>query len=174
LPFTPFHFGPGTLVKAIAPKWFSLRIFILAQIIIDTETAWNIFQGSERLHTFLHSFVGAPVAILLALFAAYCYNVISLRLLKGRFCNSPLSAPFTTRSTLIAATIGAVSHVFLDSIMHADMTPLDPISTLNPWLQMISTVDLHLVCLGGFVLAALVLGLNEGVQVLLRTRKKSR
>lgn len=57
MPFTPFHFGPGAFAKSVAPRWFSFRAFVLSQIVIDCETAWNIYCGHERLHTFFHSYL---------------------------------------------------------------------------------------------------------------------
>ena len=37
MPITPFHFGPGALVKVIVPKHFSWTIFALSNILIDLE-----------------------------------------------------------------------------------------------------------------------------------------
>jgi hypothetical protein len=39
MPFTPYHFGPGALVKAIMPRHFSFTVFCFAQIVTDFETA---------------------------------------------------------------------------------------------------------------------------------------
>jgi hypothetical protein len=64
VPFTPFHFGPGALAKSVAPRWFSFRAFVLSQIVIDCETAWNIYRVHVRLHTFFHSYLGVLAAIL--------------------------------------------------------------------------------------------------------------
>lgn len=43
MPITPFHFGPGTAIKSVVPNYFSLRAFIILQLIIDLETIGNIF-----------------------------------------------------------------------------------------------------------------------------------
>jgi hypothetical protein len=38
MPVTPFHFGPSLLVKAAAPRSFSMIAFGVSQIVIDCET----------------------------------------------------------------------------------------------------------------------------------------
>jgi membrane-bound metal-dependent hydrolase YbcI (DUF457 family) len=58
---------------------------------------------------------------------------------------------FTDRITIgsaaISAFIGTYSHVFLDSIMHADVKPFSPFSTGNPFYRIISLFTLHAFCI---------------------------
>lgn len=165
MPFTPFHFGPGAFIKSLMPRWFSLRVFLLSQVIMDMETAWNILQGNERLHTFFHSYIGSIAVIIFTLILVYVYNFIYLQALGRQLLASSIWRPFEKRATLIAAFIGAWSHVFLDGIMHMDMAPMIPFSGLNPTLGLISVFTLHLTCLFGFILAAAV----YGIRFLIRT-----
>ena len=37
---TPFHFGPGLLIKAAAPRQFSMAAYSLTQVVIDIETGY--------------------------------------------------------------------------------------------------------------------------------------
>jgi membrane-bound metal-dependent hydrolase YbcI (DUF457 family) len=48
----------------------------------------------------------------------------------------------------MGAMIGTYSHVFLDSLAHADMRPLAPFSDSNPLFGVISADNLYLLCLG--------------------------
>ena len=63
MPFTPFHFGPGIFVKAAMPHKFSLRIFILNQVMIDLESLFNILSGQYPVHRFLHTFLGSTLVV---------------------------------------------------------------------------------------------------------------
>lgn len=145
MPFTPYHFGPGLLIKSVFRKKFSLGIFILTQILIDFEVIWNLLKRNDRLHTFFHSYIGSCVVIIIAVIFAYFSRYllkksIYLKSLFSKFISSD-SKPF-----FFSAIIGAWSHVFLDSLMHADMTPLYPFSASNFFLNQISLLSLHLGC----------------------------
>ncbi len=37
MPITPFHFGPGAVVKAVASRYFSFTVFAFSQGLIDLE-----------------------------------------------------------------------------------------------------------------------------------------
>jgi membrane-bound metal-dependent hydrolase YbcI (DUF457 family) len=54
-------------------------------------------------------------------------------------------------SAIVGAFLGTYSHVFLDSIMHADVEPFRPFSAQNPSYNLINWIALHAFCL---VLAA--------------------
>ena len=160
MPITPFHFGPGTLIKSAAPKWFSLRAFILVQILIDTETLWNIYQDSPRLHTFFHSYLGSLAMMILTGLIIFFYNkglnTFNLKPSSDYFLHS-----FKPGPTLTGVAIGGLSHVYLDSIMHADMFPFAPFSNAHPHLRMISLRELHLICLMSFVIGFIVLAVRK-------------
>lgn len=59
---------------------------------------------------------------------------------------------------LLAGLLGGLSHVFLDSLMHADMHPLWPFTTGNQFAGSVSVAALH-VTLGLIGLFALILWL---------------
>ncbi len=153
MPVTPFHFGPGVLIKSVVPRWFSLRAFILVQVVIDFETAWNIVRGNNRLHTVFHSYMGATVAMLCAFGLVVLSNAI-IRQVQAR----PFQLrSFEIRSSVFGIIVGGWSHVFLDSIMHADLYPFYPLGRQQPQLAMWSLEKLHAICLLGFVLGGVIL-----------------
>jgi len=59
VPFTPFHMGPGLLLKALLRGGFSLMVFGWAQIVIDVEPLVVLLTGGARLHGFTHSYARA-------------------------------------------------------------------------------------------------------------------
>jgi len=73
LPVTPFHFGPGLALKAVAAPVFSWSAFAAAQVLIDCETVYYLLRREYPVHRFLHSFVGAAVA---GLVTAVCLLVV--------------------------------------------------------------------------------------------------
>lgn len=64
MPVTPFHFGPGALVHAVAPRWVSFLAFAVANVITDVEPLYDMVMGRVPLHRFLHTYVGASVVLL--------------------------------------------------------------------------------------------------------------
>ena len=68
MPITPFHFGPGALIKAAAPNHFSWMIFALANVVIDLEPVSLFLLIGDPAHPWLHTFPGAlGVAAIVAL-----------------------------------------------------------------------------------------------------------
>src|SRR5204863_2799538 len=61
VPFTPYHFGPGLLVKSLVPRYISLTAYCAAQVAIDCETLYFIVRHSKPDHRFLHTMVGASL-----------------------------------------------------------------------------------------------------------------
>lgn len=157
MPFTPFHFGPGAAIKAAMPRHFSFTVFCFAQIVTDFETAYYLFRGESPLHRFLHTYLGATVVAVCCVFVGRPVCQAALRA-WSRWQNAPFKRyfPVTGRisitSAVISAFIGTYSHVFLDSIMHADVEPLSPWSAQNPLYRIVRPFALHAVC---FALGAL-------------------
>ena len=164
MPFTPFHFGPGALVHAVAPRHVSFVAFCAANVVIDIEPLVWIVRGEAPLHRLAHTFVGAVAVALVtvALLLAAVRAAAALGLPAAR------SGPRLTATRIaIGAALGSVSHVVLDSIMHADMRPLAPWSAANPLLGAVALDALH----GARVVAGLVGIALAGVQ---RLRDESR
>lgn len=138
MPLTPFHFGPGLLVQETRPHFFSFTVFFLSQIIIDFESFYNILNQNERIHTHFHTYVGSLIPFVI--------TVLFYTIYKKYFMRKDIK-PIPFSGVVTSAWIGVWSHVFLDSIMHADIQPFWPISVDNPMLGLIGIGSLHLVCM---------------------------
>lgn len=119
MPFTPYHFGAGALAKSIAPKHFSFTAFAVSNVLIDVEPLVRMLGllDDTILHGPTHTFPGAVVIAALTLPAVRLWDrtAAALRLTSLR----PPAVP--TWMVLTSALVGTVSHVILDSWMHADM-----------------------------------------------------
>jgi Domain of unknown function (DUF4184) len=118
--------------------------------------------GDVVLHAFTHTYLGAtliaiasvaigrPVCQFLLNFWAPNPNSSFLTWLRGP---QAISWP----AAIVGAFVGTYSHVFLDSIMHADIRPFAPWSDSNLLLHAISVKNLHLACVLSGVLGALLM-----------------
>jgi hypothetical protein len=157
VPFTPFHMGPGLLVKALLQGSFSLMVFGWAQIIMDIQPLVVLLTGEGHLHGFSHTYIGATlIGIGSALTGKYAAE-FGLRFL-GQVRHLPISWPVA----IISALIGSFSHVLLDSIMHSDVEPFAPFTLHNPILGFLSVEVLHKFCLySGLVGAGLYFAISH-------------
>jgi membrane-bound metal-dependent hydrolase YbcI (DUF457 family) len=142
MPFTPFHMGPGLLIKALLQGSFSLMVFGWAQIIMDIQPLIVLMTGNGHLHGFTHTYIGATlISIGSALTGKYAAE-FGLRFI-GQARYLPISWPVAT----ISAFIGSFSHVLLGSVMHADVEPFAPYILDNPFLGFLSIEALHQFCI---------------------------
>jgi hypothetical protein len=49
MPFTPFHFGPGATIKAMAGQHFSFTVFAFTQLAIDLEPLYFMLRDEDPL-----------------------------------------------------------------------------------------------------------------------------
>ena len=171
MPVTPLHFGPAIAGKAFAPKHFSVLAFGLTQVIIDAEAGFYLMQGSWPVHRFLHSYLGATVvAVVTVLVGRPLLGLVIRswnRLLAGRFRGGPQLRPDVPLAAVVSgAVLGSYSHVFLDSIVHADMTPFAPWHGGNPLLHIMSSTTVMLLCAG--------MGLSGGLVLLMAAVRRRR
>lgn len=169
MPFTPVHFGPGALAKALAPRYFSFTVFVFAQVLIDVETLYYLLQDDWPVHRFFHTYVGATLAAAASfvLGRPVCGLGLaaldrSLSLTKSGLVSAMRS--ITPTAALSAAVFGAYSHVVLDSIMHDDARPLRPFTDTNILLHIVGVGELQLYC----VIAGIAGGVGLGFQWLVR------
>lgn len=164
MPFTPIHLGPGVALKALLGKHFSLMVFGFAQVVMDLEALVRIMRGDEVIHGYSHTYLGAcGIAVLSVLVGRpVCQRLLDRWKPDGK---SPLmdwlrGPRIVTGSAAVSGAIfGTLSHVFIDSIMHADMSPLAPFATGNGLLTLVSIDRLHLLlCAAGVVGMVGVLG----------------
>ena len=50
MPFTPFHLGPGGVLKAVGGRHFSFMVFGGAQVLMDIEVLVRMDLGTPVLH----------------------------------------------------------------------------------------------------------------------------
>jgi uncharacterized membrane protein len=156
MPFTPLHFGPGFVPKVWLKDRYSFITFVTAQVIIDIETAWNMFHHNYPMHTFFHSLGGSIVVIALSFLIAPLANTVLFKLASkfdSKQANLLLSPVISKQVLLGSAAFGAWSHLLLDGLMHTDMSPFAPFTKSNPMLTDDFTVAGN-ICLGLGVVSA--------------------
>lgn len=148
MPITPFHFGPGALIKAIAPGHTSWTAFVLANCLIDLEPVTLFLAAGDPAHPWLHT---PPGAILVAIFAATLGRPLCERWL--RWWNRNLSvaqarwlgcnASISKQAAWTGALLGTGTHLAMDMFMHADVRPAWPFLANNPFVGMVPLDALH-------------------------------
>lgn len=145
MPFTPFHMGPGLMIKAVLQGSFSLMVFGWAQVVMDIQPLFAMVTGEGQLHGFSHTYLGAT---LLAIFSGLTGKYLAefgLLWLEISQADNPIK--ITWWISILSAFIGTYSHVVLDSVMHADMQPFYPWFQDNALLGVISVSGLQQACL---------------------------
>lgn len=168
MPFTPFHMGPGLLIKGILQGSFSLMIFGWTQIVMDIQPLIVMITGEGHLHGFTHTYIGATC---IAIFAAVTgKHLAEFGLILLRVPN--VKPHIRWWVVFFSAAIGSASHVVIDSIMHSDMQPWAPFSGNNPMLAVISIETLHLLCVYSAIVGASVFYAVQYLQSRLALRRK--
>jgi len=113
MPLTPLHLAAGLPVR----KHVSLKSFIVVNVLIDLEPGLTMFFGMDRLgyalHQGVHTFGGATLMMCITLLFGFPY--------PGKF-----------KPWLYGAALGGYSHILLDALVHADVTPFGPFMQGNP------------------------------------------
>jgi len=156
MPATPFHLGPGLLIKAAAPRQFSMAAYSLAQVVIDVESGYYMLRGESPVHRQAHTFfLGGLIGLLCGLIV---WRV-------GRWLARPrdiipeaLAAEYRLPIAAVSGIFGGMFHSVLDGIMHSDIRPFRPFTNANPLYGLVSVRILYLFCIiTGVVGAALLL-----------------
>jgi membrane-bound metal-dependent hydrolase YbcI (DUF457 family) len=158
MPITPFHFGPGAALHALAPRHVSFLAFCAANVLIDVEPLYFMLTRQYPLHRFFHTFVGASLiaAATVGLFVVARWLALRLRVPDVFGWQRLGLLPVT-----LGAAAGSWSHVVLDSLMHRDMAPWAPFSQANPLLHAVSLGSLHGGCLLAGIGAVIILGIRR-------------
>lgn len=152
MPITPFHFGPGAALHAVAPRHVSFLAFCAANVVIDVESLYNLLHGRAQVHAFLHTYVGAT-GVALGLVALF-WLALRLPWLARR-------VRLTLRPVALGALLGAWTHVVFDSVMHADIEPLQPLTAANALYRIVPLSALHWGCIAAGVAGLLVIGVRR-------------
>jgi len=156
MPATPFHFGPGLLVKAAAPRQFSMAAYSLAQVVIDLESGYHLLHNDYPVHRQAHTFY---MGGLIGLVCGLVVSRVGRWLARPRdVVPEPLAAEYRLPIAAWSGIFGGLLHSVLDGIMHSDMRPFRPFSDANPLYGLVSLRTLYLFCIiTGLVGAALLL-----------------
>lgn len=158
MPITPFHFGPGAALHALAPRRVSFIGFSVANVLMDVEPAYYLVTEGIPAHRAVHTLVGAT-----AVAAATVLAFVAARAAAPRLRLPDLFGwrGLTAASVATGAALGTYSHVALDSLMHGDIRPLAPFSDANPLLHAVSLGTLHWACLLAGVAGLVLLGVRR-------------
>lgn len=156
MPATPFHFGPGLLVKAAAPRQFSMAAYSLAQVVIDLESGYHLLHNDYPVHRQAHTFY---LGGLIGLVCGLVMSRVGTWLARPRdVVPEALAAEYRLPIAAWSGIFGGLLHSVLDGIMHADMRPFRPFTDGNPLYGLVSLRILYLFCIiTGLVGAALLL-----------------
>ena len=157
MPFTPLHMGPGMLVKAAMPRYFSIIVFGLTQIAIDVEVLRYIMRSEYPLHRFWHTYLGATIVAVgvgilgkpVSQWIKRMWNCIAP---KGTAVDLSVALPTSWTASLTGAFIGSYSHILLDSSYHTDIMPLLPFSDINHLRGYISPYMLDILCIAAGIM----------------------
>ncbi len=144
------------LIKAAAPRQFSMAAYSLSQVVIDIESGYYMLHHATPVHREAHTFaVGGLIGLL-------CGLVVSR---VGAWVARPrdivpeaLAAEYRLPIAVLSGIFGGIFHSVLDGIMHADIRPFRPFTQANPLYGLVSVQIVYLFCiLTGVVGAALLL-----------------
>lgn len=140
MPVTPLHLGAALPGKPVLRDHLSLGVFAVVQIAIDIEPVWKSLTSAPTLHGPSHGLLVA-LAISAVLIVPAKYGVTWFyRVLRGLIERHGRSfvrlaaelRPVRWSGAVVAAAFGAISHVLLDAVVHADVRPFAPWTDANP------------------------------------------
>ncbi|HET9426425.1 MAG TPA: hypothetical protein VFO55_13730 [Gemmatimonadaceae bacterium] len=144
MPFTPFHFGPGLLLKAGVPRRMSFLAFATTQVAIDLESWHYLTANDPHVHRTLHTIgaatlAGVGIGCLVWILGAGVHALLGPRV-AGMTIGTRLpvfESEVSMRGALTGGVLGGVTHSIFDAIVHGDVEPLLPLSRANPFLGLI-------------------------------------
>lgn len=127
MPLTPTHLGPGLFAYSLKPRLFNFWALALGSMVMDGEnvfwTIMNLFRSCTPAcghHGFFHSILSAVLGSFILSFF--------LKLVSDRF-----KKDWSMPKLFYSSFLGWLSHIFLDSLVHADVFLFWPIR-INPFL----------------------------------------
>lgn len=155
MPATPFHFGPGLLIKAAAPRRFSMAAYSLAQVVIDIESGYYMLQNATPVHRQAHTFA---LGGLIGLACGLIVSRVGAWVARPRdVVPEALAAEYRLPIAVLSGIFGGIFHSVLDGVMHADIRPFRPVTAANPLYGLVSVEILYLFCIVTGVLGAALL-----------------
>jgi hypothetical protein len=142
LPFTPFHVGPGLLLKSGVPQHLSVVSYAAANVAVDLEPLYYLSRHEWPIHRWAHTFlaaglIGALVGVLLA--------AVTRKLVRGATAPA-CKGEIGVRPVVLGGLLGGLTHPLLDGLMYTDIHPLAPFTLANPLLGVVSPRMVIIVC----------------------------
>jgi membrane-bound metal-dependent hydrolase YbcI (DUF457 family) len=130
MPATPYHFGPGLLIKAAAPRQFSMAAYSLTQVVIDLESGYYLLHKNLPIHRELHTFalgglIGLLCGLVVSRFGAWLARPRDV-------VGEALAAEYRLSVAVLSGVFGGLLHSVLDGIIYTDIRPFQPFSSANP------------------------------------------
>lgn len=143
MPFTPYHFGPHSLIAIPLYKYICWPTFLLSNVCIDLQPLFVMLGLIDSpLHGISHTFL---IGGLIGVFLGIC----SIPLRKFYFSIFKLIRfPYygTPKSMILSGFLGAWFHVLTDAPIYSDIHPFFPFQA-NPLHRLITYEQMATLCL---------------------------
>ncbi len=144
MPATPYHLGPGLLIKAVAPRQFSMAAYSLTQVVIDMESGYYLLHKNFPIHRELHTFA---LGGLIGLLCGLVVSRIGAWLARPRLVvGEALTAEYRLSVAVLSGIFGGLLHPVLDGLVYNDIRPFRPFSSANPLYGLVSIRMVYLFC----------------------------
>jgi hypothetical protein len=137
-------------------------VFGFSQVAMDTEVLFHMWRKDLTLHGFNHTYLGGSVVALISILIGrpICQFLLNRWIPDPEsklesWLRGPKNISWT--AAISGAFVGVYSHIFLDSIMHFDLSPWMPFSKGNALLGWVSVGSLHLFCIAAGMLGGIIL-----------------
>ena len=159
MPYTPFHFGPGLLLKSATPRWISFVGFAMANVVVDCEVLFNELRGHRPAHGLVHTIILAgPIGLVSGMLAV----LVVRRWFPRTVAAHPLlRGDLTLRAGAIGGLLGGASHPLLDGIGRKGTHPFWPWSMSNPLLHVVPFWSVIVTCIATGLLGYWILKMRS-------------
>jgi hypothetical protein len=151
MPITPAHLGVGVAAKAVAREHFSIVVFGLTQVALDSEVLWYLMRWDPPFHRFWHTYLGATIVAVVLAFVGkpasqWIKGLWNRAAARCRDADLTVRIQTTWVASFTGAMFGAYSHILLDSLFHSDIEPIQPWSAANRFRGVINPHSVEIVC----------------------------
>lgn len=134
MPFTPFHWGPTSLIGLLLFQFLDFPSFLISSVAPDVEGLYIVvFRSFMPHHGLTHTYIVASIIGIIVAVAIYSFKGLTGKIMEkiGLYQTSSF------KKILYTSILGAYSHIFLDSFLYPEMRPLYPLEG-NPFVGIAS------------------------------------
>ncbi|MFZ3060295.1 MAG: hypothetical protein WA102_11250 [Candidatus Methanoperedens sp.] len=151
MPFTPFHWGPSSLIGLLLIKIFDFPALLLSSVLVDIEPVLVLFLNLDYpLHGPVHSFLGGSIIAILTSMIVYALKN-KIKIIMSFF---RLAQDSSFNKILMTSFFGVYFHILLDSPLYRDIKPFYPIES-NMFYGLFSLQQIYLFCVLSLLIAIL-------------------